>query len=95
MGTQGREDWPTREQRADAGEGRHSRPDHSKWDLGQAMQDRRKLEKEKKNCWLFLEIFSSVKISVFTRLWPPGSRCVSDAITSRKLEQRGNYFGTA
>ena len=42
-----------------------------------------------KKCWLYLDIFSCVKINVFSL---SGSRCMQNAITSTKLEQTEEIF---
>ena len=45
-----------------------------------------------KKCWLCLDIFSCVKMNVFACFSLSDSRCMSDAITSSKLEQTGKIF---
>ena len=42
-----------------------------------------------KKCCLYLDIFSYVKINVFRSFFAFSSRCMSDTITSTKLEQTG------
>ena len=43
-------------------------------------------------CWLYLGIFSCVKITFFARFSLSDSRCMSDAIASTKLEHTGEIF---
>ena len=45
--------------------------------------------KNSEKCWLYLDIFSCVKIQRFLL---SDSRCLSDVITSTKLEQTGEVF---
>ena len=56
---------------------------------GQVIRIRLKIVKR---CFLFLDIFSSVKIYFSACFSLSGSRSMSDAITSRELEKRGELF---
>ena len=41
---------------------------------------------------MYLDIFSCVKMNVLHSFFDSGSRCMSDAITSTKLEQTGKII---
>ena len=63
--------------------------DYSKEVGGQFIWIRLKIAKK---CGLYLDIFSCVKMKFFARFSLSCSRCMSDAITSTKLEPTGKIF---
>ena len=64
-------------------------PDHCKQARVHVMRNSLKIATK---CCLYLGIFSCVKVTFFARFSLSDSRCMTDAITSTKLELTGEIF---